>query len=76
MKISDIFFVTATLSSVILIILSLYISTRFIKTLDEIELFLKDMRHLTADVHNAPRKVGSNVLGMAANVLQFFLGRG
>ena len=76
MKLSDIFYLTVTAGSIVVVILSIYVGNRFIKTLDEVDLFLKDMRHMTADVHNAPRKMGAGMLGIAANVLQFFLGRG
>lgn len=75
MKSSDVFYLTGTSSFIIFVILAVYVGNRLVQTLEIFELFLKDMRHITADVHNAPRKVGANMLGVAANVLQFFLGR-
>lgn len=75
MQASEIFYYTATGCSLIIVILTIYVGNRFMQTLDEIDLFLKDMRHITADVHNAPDKMKAGMLGIAANVLQFFIGR-
>ncbi len=74
MNISEVFYVIVTISSIIVVFLSIYVVVRFIKTLEEIELFLKDMRHLTTESHNSP-KVGAGILGITANILQFIAGR-
>jgi hypothetical protein len=57
------------------VVLAIYVGNRLMQTLEVFELFLKDMRHITSDVHNAPRKLSDGVMGVAANLLQFFLGR-
>lgn len=76
MKPADIFYLTGTGSFIIFVVLTIYVGNRLMQTLNEFELFLKDMRHITADVHNAPRRMGEGILGTAANLLQFFIGRG
>ena len=73
MKAAELFYYTATVCSIVIVFLSIYLSNRLMQTLNEIDLFLKDMRHITSDVQNAPHKMGAGVLGIAANVLQFFL---
>lgn len=60
---------------VIVVLLSVYVGIRTVQTLEMIQLLIKDLRNISADIQTAPRKLGAGFLGKTADVLQFIIGR-